>query len=80
MGSRIPKGKRLVYDAGNCQGRESSLRAGATGILSASPVFMTVIQQYQAQQQQQQQQQQQREEHHQLKVQYVSNNLELTNR
>ena len=68
-----PNGTRLAYDAGNCQGRESSLRAEATGMLSAY-IFMAMIQHYQAHQQQQ------NADHHQLKVQYVSNNLELINR
>ena len=31
-----PDGKRLATAAGNCQGRESSLRADATVMLSAS--------------------------------------------
>ena len=40
-----PDGKRLATAAGNCQGRESSLRAEATGMLSAL-VFMAMIQLY----------------------------------
>ena len=65
--SSTPGDHRLVQAAGHCQGRESSLRVEATGILSAT-VFIALLQQY-------------REENiTSLKLQYTSNNLELVRR
>ena len=40
-----PGEHRLVQVAGHCQGRESSLRAEATGMLSAT-LFIALLQQY----------------------------------
>ena len=62
-----PDDKRLATAAGNCQGRESSLRAESTGMLSAS-VFMVMIQLYRD------------EATIMIKMRYISDNLELINR
>ena len=62
-----PGGHRLAQAAGHCQGRESSLRAEATGMLSAT-VFIALLQQYR------------QENITPVKVQYTSDNLELIRR
>ena len=62
-----PDWKRLATAAGNCQGQESSSRAEATGMLSAS-VFMAMIQLYT------------HEATSTIKMRYIIDNLELINR
>ena len=62
-----PGGNRLAQAAGHCQGRKSSLRAEATGMLSAT-IFIALLQQYRG------------ETITPVKVQYTSDNLELIQR
>ena len=58
---------RLATAADCCQGRESSLRAEVTGMLSTA-VFMAMIQQHR------------HEPQSLIKMRYISDNLELINR
>jgi len=62
-----PQGNRIAHCPGHSQGRESSLQAEATGMLSAA-VFLAMIQQYQ------------QGTTKQLDVRYISNNMELIKR
>ena len=62
-----PHGDRIAQCPGHSQGRESSLRAEATGMLSAT-VFLAMLQQYQ------------QGTSKQLDVRYISDNMEIIKR
>ena len=64
---KTPEGDRVKRCAGHSYGRESSLRAEATGMLSAL-VFIVMVKQYKSNLEQV------------MKVKYVSDNMELVKR